>query len=196
MRKLMISLAASAAAMAGMAATLQASAQASTDGNGRLEATFTASPVSVTPKLGMVELIVSGPGTVEGFGAATEVVGVVEDQAASPCGAGGASDSAEMRIVMQGGVLELHEVAKLCMTASGPRVTGTYRVDGQASTGIFAGARGTGNVAVDPATGHDTVSGTLILSSSDPASLPTQPFPGAQSVNKPVQPRSGAQPEA
>jgi hypothetical protein len=137
------------------------------NGNGRLEASFTARPVSVTPNLGMVELIVSGTGTVQGFGTATEVVGVVEDQAASPCGAGGASDSAERRIVMQAGLLELHEAAMLCMTASGPRVTGTYRVDGQASTGIFAGARGVGNVAVDPATGHDTVSGTLILRSPE-----------------------------
>ena len=167
MRKLMISLAASAALMAGMAATLPASAHASTGDDGRLEATFTATPISVTPGLGMVDLIVSGPGTVQGFGAATEVVGVVEDQSASPCGTGGAADSAERRIVMQGGTLELHEVATLCMIASGPRVTGTYRVDGQASTGIFAGARGTGNIAVDPATGHDTASGTLILRSSE-----------------------------
>jgi hypothetical protein len=167
MRKLMISLAASAAVMAGMAATLQASAQASTRDDGRLEATFTAHPVSVTPGLGMVELIVTGPGTVQGYGAATEVVGVVEDQAASPCGAGGASDSAERRIVMHGGTLELHETAKLCITASGPRITGTYRVDGQASTGIFAGARGTGNVAINPTTGQDTVSGALILNSPE-----------------------------
>lgn len=166
MRKLMISLAASAVVIAGMAATLQANAQASTRDDGRLEATFTTSPVKVTQVLGMVDLIFTGPGTVKGFGAATEVVGVVEDQAASPCGAGGASDSAERRIVMQGGTLETHEVAKLCMTASGPRITGTYRVDGQASTGIFAGARGAGNVAVDPTTGHDTISGTLELNSS------------------------------
>ena len=102
MRKLIISLAASAVITAGVVAGLQASAQASD--NGRLEATFTARPVSVTPNLGMVELIVSGTGTVQGFGTATEVVGVVEDQAASPCGAGGASDSAERRIVMQGGL--------------------------------------------------------------------------------------------
>jgi hypothetical protein len=64
---------------------------------------------------------------------------------------------------MHGGVLELHEAATLCVTASGTRVTGTYRVDGQASTGIFAGARGTGHVTVDVATGQDTLSGTLIL---------------------------------
>ena len=66
MRKLIISLAASAVITAGAVAGLQASSQASTDGN-RLQATFTASPVSVTPNLGMVELILSGTGTVEGF---------------------------------------------------------------------------------------------------------------------------------
>jgi hypothetical protein len=44
---------------------------------------------------------------------------------------------------------------------------GTYRVHGQASSGIFAGARGTGNVTVDPTTGHDTASGTLILRSPE-----------------------------
>src|SRR5262249_37888776 len=48
MRKLIISLAASAVITAGAVAGLQASSQASTDGN-RLQATFTASPVSVTP---------------------------------------------------------------------------------------------------------------------------------------------------
>ena len=128
-----------------------------------LKATFTDSDVSVTPGLGMVELILAGTGTVQGFGAATDVVGVVEDFAASPCGPGGASNSAQTRIVMHGGVLELHEAAMNCTTASGPQVNGTYRVDGQASTGIFAGARGTGHVTVDVATGQDTLSGTLIL---------------------------------
>jgi hypothetical protein len=135
---------------------------ASIPANGRLEATFTSTAVSVTPKLGMVELILTGAGTVQGFGAATEVIGVVEDRTVSPCGAGGASDSAQRRIVLAGGVLALHEAAMLCPTASGPQVTGTYRVDGQASTGIFAGARGTGQVTVDVTTGHEAVSGTLI----------------------------------
>ncbi len=128
-----------------------------------LKATFTDSDVSVTPGLGMVELILTGTGTVQGFGAAADVVGVVEDRAASPCGAGGATDSAVTRIVTSGGLLELHETATLCPTASGPQVTGTYRVDGQASTGIFAGARGTGHITVDVTTGQDTLSGTLIL---------------------------------
>ena len=128
-----------------------------------LHATFTDSAVSHTPGQGMVELILTGTGTVQGFGAATDVVGVVEDFSASPCGPGGASNSAQTRIVMHGGVLELHEAAMNCVTASGPQVNGTYRVDGQASTGIFAGARGTGHVTVDVATGLDKYSGTLIL---------------------------------
>ena len=130
---------------------------------GRLNATFTTSPASVTPKLGMVELLLTGTGTVQGFGSATEVVGVIQDFAVSPCGAGGASDSAQRRMVLSGGVLVLHEAGMTCPTASGPQASATYRVDGQASTGIFAGASGTGHVTVDVATHHETLSGTLIL---------------------------------
>ena len=130
---------------------------------GLLEATFTASAISVTADLEMVELILSGTGTGEGFGAATDVTGVVEDHVASPCGAGGAADSAVKRIVMSRGVLELHEAGMVCTTASGPQVTATYQVDVRASTGIFAGARGTGNVTVDVTSGHEALSGTLIL---------------------------------
>ena len=131
--------------------------------DGRLEATFTNSDVSVTPGLGMVELLATGTGTVEGFGAATEVVGVILDTAVSPCGPGGASDSAQRRIVLTGGVLALHEAGMTCLTSSGPQANATYRVDGLASTGIFAGARGSGTVTVDVATGHEALSGTLIL---------------------------------
>jgi len=131
--------------------------------DGRLEATFTNSDVSVTPGLGMTELLLTGIGTVEGLGAATEVVGVILDTAVSPCGPGGASDSAQRRIVMTGGVLALHEAGMTCITASGPQAHATYRVDGRASTGIFAGARGTGTVTVDVTTHHEALSGTLIL---------------------------------
>jgi len=163
MRKLIISLAASAVITAGAVAGLQASSQASTDGN-RLQATFTTGPpVSVTPNLGMVELILSGTGTVEGFGAATEVVGLVEDRAVTPCGAGSYSDTVSRRVVVHGGVLVLHEAGMTCVTASGLQASGTYEVDGQASTGIFAGARGTGDVTVNLATHTEPLSGKLIL---------------------------------
>ena len=139
-----------------------ASASAKSDGN-RLEATFTSSPASVTPDLGMVELILSGTGNVRGFGAATEVVGLVQDHTVTPCGTGSYSDTASRRIVMHGGVLILHEAGMTCMTASGLQATATYQVDGRASTGIFAGARGTGHVTVDVATHQETLSGKLIL---------------------------------
>ena len=165
MRKLIVSLAASAVMTAGVVAGLQASAQAGTSGN-RLEATFTASAVAVTPDLGMVELILRGTGTVQGFGAATEVVGLVQDHAVSPCGAGSYSDTASRRIVTRGGVLVLHEAGMTCLTASGLQATATYQVDGQASTGIFAGARGTGDVTVAVATHRETLSGKLILAPS------------------------------
>ena len=135
--------------------------------DGMLNATFTDTDVSVTPGAGMVELILTGTGTVQGFGAATDVVGVVEDFAASPCGPGGASNSSQQRIVLPSGVLETHGAGMNCVTASGSQVTGTWRVDGQASTGIFAGARGTGHIRVDVATGQDTLSGTLILNSPE-----------------------------
>jgi hypothetical protein len=161
MRKLIVSLAAAAVMTTGVVAGLQASAQAS-NGN-RLEASFTTSSVSVTPNLGMVELILSGTGTVEGFGAATEVVGLVQDHAVTPCGAGSYSDTVSRRVVMNGGVLVTHEMGMTCVTASGLQARGTYQVDGLASTGIFAGARGTGDVMVDIATHHETLSGKLIL---------------------------------
>jgi len=111
----------------------------------------------------MVELLATGTGTVEGFGAATEVVGVILDTAVSPCGPGGASDSAQRRIVLTGGVLALHEAGMTCLTASGPQAHATYQVDGRASTGIFAGAHGSGHVTVDVTTHHEALSGTLIL---------------------------------
>jgi hypothetical protein len=62
MRKLIVLLAASATVAAGLVAGLQASA------DGRLHATFTSGAVSVTPDLGMVELILTGTATVQGLG--------------------------------------------------------------------------------------------------------------------------------
>jgi hypothetical protein len=59
----------------------------------------------------------SGAGTVDGFGPASEVVGLIQDHAVTPCGAGSYSDSGLRRIL---------------------EATATYRVAGQASGGIFA----------------------------------------------------------
>ena len=54
-----------------------------------------------------------------------------------------------------------------CATASGPVITGTYEVDGLSSTGIFAGARGSGEGSVDLATRTSTLSGKLKLAGSN-----------------------------
>jgi hypothetical protein len=69
-------------------------------------------------------------------------------------------------VVIHGGALVLHEAGMTSMTSSGLQARTTYQVDGQASTGIFAGARGTGDVMVDDATHRETLSGKLILAPS------------------------------
>ena len=71
---------------------LQASAGVASDGN-TLQATFNPNQfVSSTNGDGIVEVIVTGDGTVNGFGAATDVVGLVQDHAVTPCGAGSYTD--------------------------------------------------------------------------------------------------------
>ena len=62
-------------ASAAPAQSARGAAGAATDS--MLRATFTDSDVSATPGLGMVALILTGTGTLQGFGAATDVVGVV-----------------------------------------------------------------------------------------------------------------------
>ena len=57
--------------------------------------------------------------------------------------------AATRRIVLHDGVLLLRESSIACPTASGPVITGTYKVDGLSSTGIFAGARGSGDLTVN-----------------------------------------------
>jgi hypothetical protein len=151
-------------ALASMLA-LHAAAGAQTDGN-RLEATFTESTASITNRiadLGTFQLINTGSGTVEGFGAATVVVGITQDRSVTPCGPGSWTNAATRRIVLEEGVLVLRELAIRCPTESGPDITGTYEVDGLSSTGIFAGARGTGNDTVDTVTHTSTLSGKLKL---------------------------------
>src|SRR5262249_1752177 len=161
------SLPASAATQAPPSARTAGMTAAGPADDGSHEAPFPTSGVRVTPGLGMTDLLLTGMGTVEGFGAATEVVGVILDTAVPPCGPGGASDSAQRRIVMTGGVLALHEAGMTCITASGPQAHATYRVDGRASTGILARPRGAGHVTVDVTTGHEALSGTLILNSPE-----------------------------
>jgi hypothetical protein len=145
--------------------TLHAAAAPPNHAN-RLDASFTESAASITNRiadLGTFQLINTGSGTVEGFGAATVVVGITQDRSVTPCGPGSWTNAATRRIVLQEGVLVLRELAIRCPTDSGPDVTGTYEVDGLSSTGIFAGARGSGEDTVNTVTHTSTLSGKLKL---------------------------------
>ena len=109
--------------------TLHAAAAPPNHAN-RLEASFTESAASITNRiadLGTFQLINTGSGTVEGFGAATVVVGITQDRSVTPCGPGSWTNAATRRIVLQEGVLVLRELAIRCPTDSGPRHHGHVR---------------------------------------------------------------------
>jgi hypothetical protein len=132
----------------------------------RLEATFAETNVSVTNRiadLGIFQLINTGTGTVEGLGDATVTVSVTQDRTVNPCGEGSWTNAGIRRIGLDGGVLVLRELVHICQTASGPIGTGTWEVDALSSTGIFAGARGSGDDRIVLATRTSTLSGSLKL---------------------------------
>jgi len=144
---------------------LHAAAAQPSDGS-RLEATFTESVQSLTNRvsdLGTLQLITSGTGTVDGFGTATVVVGITEDKSVSPCGPGSSSNAATRRIVLNDGVLVLREFSTSCPTQQEPTINGTFQVDGDSSTGRFAGAWGGGELTVNTTTHTSYVDGKLHL---------------------------------
>lgn len=144
---------------------LHAAASPLNEGNS-FEATFTESNASVTNRiadLGVLQLINTGTGTVEGLGDATLVLSATQDRSVQPCGPGSWTNAALRRIVLEGGVLVLREAVHVCQTASGPVGTGGWDVDGASSTGIFAGARGSGDVTIAIASRTATLSGKLKL---------------------------------
>jgi hypothetical protein len=93
---------------------------------------------------GIVHVILTGSGTVEGFGAATSVAGASADVSVVPCGAGSSTGVRSMRIVTAQGSLSIRTDEVICLTPEGRVGTGTYEVDGMFSTGVFAGATGNG----------------------------------------------------
>jgi len=149
--------------------TLRAAEAAPTDGN-RFEATFVETNASITNRiadLGVFQLINTGTGTVEGFGAATVMLAASQDRSVEPCGPGSWTNAATRRIVLAAGVLMLRELVHVCQTPSGPLGTGTWTVDGDSSTGAFAGARGSGEATIDLATRTATLTGKLKLAGSN-----------------------------
>lgn len=166
MRKL-IRLTFAAAAAAALASTLAIAVRAEPANQGnRLHATFHETNASVTNRiadLGVFQLINTGTGTVDGFGAATMTLGVTQDRSVHPCGTGSWTNAAVRRIAVDAGVLVVRELAYVCQTPSGPVASGTWTVDGASSTGVFADARGSGEATVDLSTATSTLSGKLHL---------------------------------
>ena len=135
----------------------------------RLEASFSESAASITNRiadLGTFQLINRGSGTVEAFGAATVVVGITQDRSVIPCGPGSWTSAATRRIVLDDGALVLRELSIACPSAIGPVITSSYEIDGLSSTGIFAGASGSGDLTVNVPTSTSTLSGKLKLGGS------------------------------
>jgi len=143
-----IRLAAGLVVVGGLATGLVAYATAGPPNHAnRLEATFTETVqvvINNRAAYGIFQVILTGSGTLDGFGAATEVVGVTADASVTPCGARSSSDASTRRIVTAGGTLTLRQSDETCETPAGRIATGTYEVDGQFSTGVFAGATGSG----------------------------------------------------
>lgn len=130
---------------------IHSAAGAAADGN-RFEATFTETNASTTNRiadLGIFQLINTGTGTVEGYGSATSVIAVTQDRSVQPCGPGSWTNAGIRRIVLDAGVLVFRTVAYVCQSPTGPKVSESWTVDGPASTGAFAGARGSGEASVD-----------------------------------------------
>jgi hypothetical protein len=152
------------------AGTLAAYAVASSPNQGnRLEATFTTSVAVVNNQLatyGIVQVIATGSGTLEGFGPATVTTGVTQDRTVTTCGPGSSVDQAAQRIVTTDGTLILRVSGTRCLDPDGtPVITGTFVVDGAASSGIFAGASGDGDSVntVGPTSSTVTLAGKLKL---------------------------------
>jgi hypothetical protein len=156
----------SAGMLAAIASVVALAAAAEPGDGNRLEASFAETNLSVTNRvsdLGVFQLINTGSGTLDGYGAATMIVDVTQDRTVHPCGAGSWTNAGIRRITVAAGVLVLRELAYVCPTPSGLVGTSTWTVDGPSSTGVFAEARGDGTETIDLTTHTSTLSGKLHL---------------------------------
>jgi hypothetical protein len=163
----LVFLAAALATFASGAALSSASGTAS--GSMRFEAHFQESNASVTNRiadLGLFQLMNTGVGTVEGLGPATMALAMSQDRSVTPCGPGSWTNAGTRRIVVADGVLVLRNEAYVCQTSDGPVATGRWQVDGDSSTGLFAGARGSGTEHVHIPTARSSLFGKLKLAGS------------------------------
>ena len=91
------------------------------------------------------------------------VLAMSQDRSVTPCGPGSWTNAGIRRIVVAAGVLILRSTAYVCQTDAGPVATARWRVDGAASTGVFAGARGSGEETVHIPTASSSITGKLKL---------------------------------
>jgi len=134
------------------------------------QARFTETNASITNRaadLGVFQLINTAAGTVDGYGQATMVLAMSQDRSVQPCGPGSWTNAGIRRIVVERGVLVLREVAEVCETEIGLVGRGTWTVDGTSSTGMFAGAHGSGRDAVYLEARESTLTGKLRLRHDD-----------------------------
>ena len=170
---LRITLVTIAAVVVGCGIVVGAAAEQPNHAN-RLEATFDVTRLAIADHaadLGIRQVIASGTGTLEGFGPATEIVAVSIDLTVTPCGPGSNTTTILRRIVVREGTLVVKTLAHQCPTSTGLAVVGEYQVDGASSTGVFAGASGSGSdtsQVAPPPSGliTATISGKLHLAQS------------------------------
>jgi hypothetical protein len=132
----------------------------------RLELRFTDQVVVLAnhnADYGVLQIILTGNGTLDGFGAVTVVSGVTADSSTAPCGVGSSSNASTRRITTAEGTLILNSSSITCATPEGRVSTGTFQVDGSSSTGVFAGATGSGSATTLNGPHLNTLSGKLNL---------------------------------
>jgi len=157
------------------AGALVAYATASSPNQGnQLEARYTTSIAVLNNQIatyGIVQAIATGSGTLEGFGPVTVTTGVTQDRTVTTCGPGSSVDQAATRIATADATLILRVSGTRCLDPFGtPIIRGTFVVDGAASSGIFAGASGDGDLinTIGPTSNTVTLSGKLKLAGSRP----------------------------
>ena len=168
-RTFRLALVGSVAAAIATAGAIGVFATSPPDHSNQINVTFHETPVVITDHvadLGIRQIILTSTWAFDGFGSVTDVTSVTQDTAVHPCGPGSSSEVATRRIMATTGTLVLREGGINCITASGPVVHATYVVDGNASTGVFAGAEGSGTVTVQAAIHTTTLSGRLKLAQS------------------------------
>ena len=102
----------------------------------------TVGPANYLADYGIAQVILTGTGTLDGFGPATEVGGVTADRSFQPCGVNSETAALARCIVTADGTIAIRESNETCATPTGRVATGTFEMDGLSSTGSSPAQRG------------------------------------------------------